>query len=72
MIAKKGKGNIVNNLHTINLIEVDSNFNNKVLAKLTIECAERNKLLSIEQFGSRKVYQAIYQTTNKRILYDIA
>ena len=48
MIAKKGKGNIVQDLHTINLIEADFNFNNKVLAKMTIECAERNGLLPKE------------------------
>ena len=48
IIVKKGKGNIVNDLYTMNLIEADFNFINKVLAKLTMECTERNKLLPIE------------------------
>ena len=32
MILKKGKGYIVSDLHTINLMEINFNFNNKVMA----------------------------------------
>ena len=45
MVEKKGKGNLVKDSYAINLIEVDFNFNNKILARLTIDCAERNSLI---------------------------
>ena len=45
MIAKKGKDNLVKDLQTINFMEADFNFNNKVMARLIINYAEENKLL---------------------------
>ena len=45
MILKKGKRDNVQNLHTINLMEADFNFNNKLLAKDAMRYAEVNKLL---------------------------
>jgi hypothetical protein len=48
MIEKKGKGNRVGDLRIINLMEVDFNFNNKVIAKELLHCIEHNKLLPDE------------------------
>jgi len=48
IIAKKRKENMINNLQIINLMEVDFNFSNKILAKHIMECIERNNLLSKE------------------------
>ena len=48
MIEKKGKGNRVGDLSTINLIEVDFNFNNKVLARELLKSIEENNLLPKE------------------------
>jgi hypothetical protein len=45
IIEKKGKGNKVGNLRTINLIEADFNFNNKIIIREILFCIERNKLL---------------------------
>lgn len=63
--GKKGKGNLVPDLRTINLLEADCNFNNKVMGKDVARCAEENHLLPKEQAGSRKHHRAIYQATNK-------
>ena len=51
---------MVQDLRTINLMEADFNFNNKVLAKITIEYAEKNNLLPLEKFRSRKAYCVIF------------
>ena len=48
IIEKKGKGNQVGNLRTINLIEVNFNFNSKIMAREILRCRERNGLLSKE------------------------
>ena len=72
MITKKGKGNLVKDLCTINLIEADFNFNNKRLARLTINCIEKNRLIPKEQYGNRKLHKAVYQVANKRLVYDLA
>ena len=72
MIKKKGKGNLVQNLRTINLMETDFNFNNKVMGKTTIECAEKNNLLPKEQCGSNKAHISSHHGANKRLLYDLA
>ena len=48
MIAKKGKGNLIEDLRTINLMEACFNFNNKFMARSTMKCAEENKLLPAE------------------------
>ena len=71
IIKKKGKGNLVKDLRTINLIEADFNFNNKVIARIVMECAEENKLISPEQYSSRKLYRVSYQAINKRLVYDL-
>ena len=72
MIQKKGKGNRVDNLCTINLIETNFNFNNKVIAKDLLVCAEKNGLLLREQYSSRYRHYAAGQAINKKLLYDIA
>ena len=48
MIEKKGKGCKVSDLHTINLIEADFNFNSKVIARDILNYLEVNQLLPIE------------------------
>ena len=48
MIEKKVKANLIKDLCIINLIEVDFNFNNKVIERALIYCIEINKLLSLE------------------------
>ena len=48
MIEKKGKSNWVGDLRTINLMEVDFNFNNKVIAKELLVCIEKNNLIPDE------------------------
>ena len=72
MIEKKGKGVAVENLRTINLMESDFNFNNKIMGRAVGECAERNQLLPKEQYGSRKEHQARHHGLNKRLTYDLA
>ena len=72
MIEKRGKGNLVSNLRTINLMEVDFNFNNKVISRALMYCAEKNHLIPMEQYRSYKEHRAIHQATNKRLLYNIA
>ena len=41
MIAKKSKGNLVEDSHTINLIEAGFNFNNKTIARLTVNVLKK-------------------------------
>ena len=72
MIEKKGKGNRVRDLRTINLIEVDFNFNNKIIAKELLTCMEQNNLLPNEQYGSRYSYYTAKQAVNKKLLFDLA
>lgn len=71
VMLEKGKGVLTKNLRTICLLEADFNFNNKVLAKQIMHCAERNHNLPQEQYGSRKGKKAILHAVNKRLLYDI-
>ena len=56
MIEKKGKGNQVEDLRTINLIEVDFNFNNKVMAEELLACIEKNNLILDKQYRSYHRY----------------
>ena len=72
IIEKKGKENLVSDLRTINLMEVDFNNNNKIMARMVTKCAKENKLLSKEQYRSRKVLKVINQVANKHLLYDLA
>ena len=53
IITKKGKECMVSDLRTINLIEVDFNFNNKIMAQDILRCAKDNALLLKEQYSSR-------------------
>ena len=53
IIEKKGKRNRVGNLRTINLMEADFNFNNKIMAREVLFCMEKNKLLQDKQYSSR-------------------
>ena len=71
MIQKSGKQPEVEKLRTINLLECEFNFNNKIMGRAVGECAERNNLLPKEQYGSRKRHQARHQGLNKRLLYDL-
>ena len=72
MIAKKEKGNLIEDLRTINLMEACFNFNNKFMARSTMKCAEENKLLPAEQYSSRKLHCIASQAINKRLVYDIS
>ena len=71
MIEKKGKGNLVDDLRTIQLMECDFNGNNKKLGKDVMTCAEANSLLPPEQYGSRKRKKAVMHAVNKRLFYDV-
>jgi hypothetical protein len=70
MIVKKRKKNKVRDLRTINLIEVNFNYNNKVLAWKLLRCIEENGLLPKEQYSSRHGHKAISQAVNKKLLYN--
>ena len=60
MIEKKGKGNLVKDLKIINLMEADFNFNNKVIARLTMIFTKENGLLPAEKYSSRKLHKALH------------
>ena len=49
MVLKKGKGYQVKNLKTINLIEADFNFNNKVIVKIIVEYVDYNYYVPKEE-----------------------
>jgi hypothetical protein len=68
---KYKRANHIDKLRTIVLTEADYNFNNKKLGRDAIAHAERNNLIALEQYGSRKGKQAIDQALNKRLSYDI-
>ena len=68
IIEKKGKENQIKDLRTINLIEANFNYSNKVIAKEVLRCDEANQLIPREQYGSRIEYRAITQVLNKRLL----
>ena len=71
MIKKKVDVDLVTKLRTIVLTEADFNFNNKKLGRESLLHAETNKLLSKEQYGSRRGKRAVDHALNKRIFYDI-
>ena len=60
MITKKGKENAIKDPCTIDLIEADFNFSNKILARLIINCAEMNGLILKEQYRSKKLHHVIH------------
>jgi hypothetical protein len=72
MIEKKGKGNRVGNLRTINLMEADFNYNNKKVARDVLWCCQNNNFLPQEQYGSYYGYNAVTQVCNKKLLFNLA
>ena len=74
MLQKKEEINSVHTLRTINLFKAGFNFNNKLMGRDVMRCAETNKLLPDEQFGSRtrKKRRVINRVVNKRSSYDLA
>jgi hypothetical protein len=71
MIRKKAQVDLVTGLRTVVLTEVDFNFNNKILGKMTLHHAEMTGALAKEQYGSRKGKWAIDHAIHKRLTYDI-
>ena len=73
MLQKKEEINSVNTLCTINLFKAGFNFNNKLMGRDVMRCAETNKLLLDEQYGSRKEKKCrvINRVTNKRSSYGV-
>ena len=71
MLLKKGKGNHVDDLRTIQLMEAEFNANNENIGRDVMICAEKNNAIPKEQYGSRKGKRAILHAVNKRLLYDI-
>ena len=71
MIEKNKKGNQIGNLRTINLMKADFNFNNKMIVRNILFCAERNCLLLKEQYRSQYRYYIMIQVTNKKLLCNI-
>ena len=71
MLQKKKKSKHVSLLRTICLFEADFNHNNKKLGRDMLYCAEANKAIPKEQYGSRKNKRAILHAVNKRLLYNI-
>ena len=54
VILKRAANFRVKRLRTILLYEADLNFNNKLLGLQMMENAEKEKILDMEQYGSRK------------------
>ena len=71
MIKKKEGIERVDKLRTIALLEVDFNFNNKLLGKTTLMHAEQNDLIAKEQCSSRPVKSAIDQLNPPRAVSEI-
>ena len=71
-MRKKGKGDKVGDLRTINLMEVELNFNNKVMARDLLQCVEENNLLPAEHYGSRNGHYSAKLAVNKKFLFDLA
>ena len=55
----------------IQLFEPDFNQNNKLLGKVTMDQAEKNKTIAPEQYGSRKNFVAIMHAVNKLLSMDL-
>ena len=72
VIPKKIGNNFIEDSRTILLFELDSNVNNKILAKKTMAGAESRGSLSPEQYGSRKDLSSAEQSLNKRLIFDLA
>jgi len=71
VMLEKTPGNFdVEWLHIILLFEADCNQNNKWLGRAFMKEAERWKLLTAEQYGSRCNKDVITQCLNKRLWYD--
>ena len=52
-------------------MEAEYNYNDKKVGRDIMNTAKRNKLLSREQYVSRKNKRAIDQTIHKQLIYDI-
>lgn len=52
-------------------MEADFNFNNKLLGRDVMTCAEANNNIPQEQYGSQKHKTSILHAVNKRLLYNI-
>jgi len=52
-------------------MEANFNYNNKTLAWEVLRCIEQNRMLPIEQYGSRHGHSAIVQASNKKLLHDL-
>ena len=71
MIRKKAQSNLLKDLRSVVLTEAKWNFNNKVLGKMTLDRAEKYKLLPPEQYRSRKGKKSIDHVINKQQTYNI-
>ena len=54
MLENKGKGLLTSNLRTILLMEADFNFNNNILERDLMQCAERGGVAPKEKYSIRK------------------
>jgi hypothetical protein len=61
----------VTKLQTIILLEADGNLLNKITRRMMMAEAEALGLLAPEQYGSRKLHDAIHVATNKYLTFDI-
>ena len=52
-------------------MEAEFNFDNKILVRDLMQCAEKCGNIPKEQYGSRKVKKSIIHTVNKQLLYDV-
>jgi Reverse transcriptase (RNA-dependent DNA polymerase) len=71
MIPKKANNLWAHLLRTILLFAADYNFNNKRLGRAMMKGAEKQGLIAIEQYGSRKALSAIDHCVNKRLTFDL-
>jgi len=70
MLKKLAGNDNVEKLRIIMLFKADFNNNNKWLGWVTMQLAEKNNLLTPEQYGSQKNKAAITQCLNKHLFYD--
>ena len=68
--GEKRKGVTTTNLLTICLIEVDFKFNNNILARDLMKCAQRIGTSPREKYSRRNEEKIIMYAVNKQLLYD--
>ena len=71
VIPKKIGNNFIEDSRTILLFELDSNLNNKILAKKMMSSAEERGSLAFEQYGSRRNLSSAEQSLNKVLVCDL-